>query len=158
MRARQASADQLDHLIDREAMGEHDRLGASVAGHGEQFEGASAVGLGAHGDGGEGEAWSQWRLVDRIADSQDTTTRPSEGGPFVRYLALRASRSGIGASEEERSILSMPRMVPDERALERVGNRRGFGGCGRATPQGETVRLKTIVRTYSLAGASDPAF
>ena len=96
--------------------------------------------------------------MDRIADSQDTTTRPSEGGPFVRYLALRASRSGIGASEEERSILSMPRMVPDERALGRDRNRRGFGACGRATPQGETVRLKTIVRTYSLAGASDPAF
>jgi hypothetical protein len=65
-------------------------------------------------------------------------------------LGLRASRSG--ASEEERRILSVPRMVPDERALERVGNRRGFGACGRATPQGETVRLKTIVRTYSLAG------
>ena len=109
-----------------------------------------------HGDGGEGEAWSQWRLVDRMADSQDTTPRPSEGGPSVRYP--RASGQPRGASEEERRILSVPRMVPDERALERVGNRRGFGGCGRATPQGETVRLKTIVRTYSLAGASDPAF
>jgi hypothetical protein len=53
-----------------------------------------------------------------MADSQDTTPRPSEGGPSVRYLGLRASRSGIGASEEERSILSMPRMVPDERAFE----------------------------------------
>jgi hypothetical protein len=32
----------------------------------------------------------------------------------------------------------VPRMVPDERALEREGNRRGFGSCGRAPLQGET--------------------
>src|SRR5262249_60497274 len=80
MRARQASADQLDHLIDREAMGEHYRLGASVAGHGEQFERPTAIRLGAvatatglgHGvvaAGGSGRGF------------QGTTPRPAQGGP-----------------------------------------------------------------------------
>ena len=64
----------------------------------------------------------QWRRVDRVGDLQDTTPRPSEGGPPVRYFGLRASRSGIGLSEE-RSILSMPRMLPDKRALAREAYR-----------------------------------
>ena len=38
----------------------------------------------------------------------------------MRYFGLRASRSGIGLSEEP-SIRSMPRMLPDERALAREG-------------------------------------
>src|SRR5262249_36155135 len=115
MRARQARMDQLDHLIDREAMGEHDRLGASVAGHGEQFERPTAIRLGAvatatglgHGvvaAGGSGRNF------------QDTTPRPSEGGTPVRYFGLQASHSGIGLSAE-RSIRSMPRMRSSGRAF-----------------------------------------
>jgi hypothetical protein len=84
--------------------------------------------------------------VDWVGNLQDTTPRPL-GGPAVHYFGPAGQpHSGIGLSEE-RSILSMPRMLPDKRALERKGYRRGFGSCGRATPQGETVRLKTIVRT-----------
>jgi hypothetical protein len=56
------------------------------------------------------------RRVDRVGDLQDTTPRPSEGGPPVRYFGRRASRSGIGLSEE-RSILSMPR-TPARRPRE----------------------------------------
>src|SRR5262249_42008393 len=37
----------LDHLLDREAVRQHDRLGAAVVEGGEQFERAAAVGLGA---------------------------------------------------------------------------------------------------------------
>jgi hypothetical protein len=47
-------------------------------------------------------------------------------GPPVHYFGLRASRSGIGLSEE-RSILSMPRMLPDKRALARGGPTGRFG-------------------------------
>jgi hypothetical protein len=42
---------------------------------------------------------------------------------------LRASRSGIGLSEE-RSILSMPRMLPDKRALAREGLPEDSGQAG----------------------------
>jgi len=64
----------------------------------------------------------QWRRVDRVGDLQDTTPRPSEGGPPARYFGPQASRSGIGLSKE-RSILSMPRMLPDNRAFAREGYR-----------------------------------
>jgi hypothetical protein len=40
-------AHKLDHLLDREAMGAHDRFGRTVAGGREQFERTAAVGLGA---------------------------------------------------------------------------------------------------------------
>ena len=60
--------------------------------------------------------------MDRVGDLQDTTSRPSEGGPPVRYFGLRASRSGIGLSQE-RSIRSVPRMLPHERALAREAYR-----------------------------------
>jgi hypothetical protein len=38
--------DQRDHVVDREAVRYHDGLGAAIAGCGEQFEGAAAIGLG----------------------------------------------------------------------------------------------------------------
>ena len=40
----------------------------------------------------------------------------------MRYFGLRASRSGIGLSQE-RSIRSVPRMLPHERALAREAYR-----------------------------------
>jgi hypothetical protein len=40
----------------------------------------------------------------------------------VRYFGLRVSSGGIGLSEE-RSILSMPRMLPDKRAFGREAYR-----------------------------------
>jgi len=39
--------DQINKQPDREAVRQHDRLGAAVSGGGEQLEGASAIGLGA---------------------------------------------------------------------------------------------------------------
>src|SRR5262249_62390201 len=50
-------------------------------------------------------------------------------GPPVHYFGLRASRSGIGLSEE-RSILSMPRILPDKRALAREGLPEDSGQAG----------------------------
>jgi hypothetical protein len=40
-------AHKLDHLRDREAVREHDRLGAAVGARGEQFERAAAIRFGA---------------------------------------------------------------------------------------------------------------
>jgi hypothetical protein len=51
-----------------------------------QFERASAVRLGGHGDGGEGEAWSQWRRVDRVGDLLPRHAR--QGGPPVLFRAV----------------------------------------------------------------------
>src|SRR5215831_2955053 len=54
------------------------------------------------GDGGEGEAWSQWRRVDRVTFRIPRHAR--QGGPPGHYFGLRASRSGIGLSEERASV------------------------------------------------------
>jgi hypothetical protein len=89
-------------LCDREAMRDHQRISAPVAAGGEQFECASAVGLGAtvtavtvrHGASGGGWIGS---VTFRIAR-------------HARQRAARASRSGIGL---------LPRMLPHERAFER---------------------------------------
>ena len=77
--------------FEREAMREHQRLGAAV-------ERASAVGLGAtatavrvrHGASGGGWIGSVTFRIPRHA---------RQAGPPVRYFGLRASRSGIGLSE-----------------------------------------------------------
>ena len=61
--------------------------------------------------------------VDRVGDLQDTTSRLLEGGPPVCYFGMQASRSGLGLSEE-RSILSMPCMLPDKRGGRAAGNSR----------------------------------
>jgi hypothetical protein len=44
--AREPGAHKLDHLLDREAVREHDRFGTAVWARGEQFECAAAIGLG----------------------------------------------------------------------------------------------------------------
>ena len=107
---------QLDHLLGGEAVHAHDRLGRAVRRRGEQFERAAAVGLRAamatavrvrHGASGGGWIGSVTFRIPRHA---------RQAGPPVRYFGLRASRSGIGLSEEP-SIRSMPRILPDERAL-----------------------------------------
>jgi hypothetical protein len=46
LRCREPGADQFDHLLDRETMRQHNRLGAAIAAGGEQFERAAASGLG----------------------------------------------------------------------------------------------------------------
>jgi hypothetical protein len=97
---------------------------ALLAGGRHEFEGPAAVGVGAAAGVGHGVV----AAVDWVGDLQDTTPRPSEGGPPVRYFGLRASRSGIGLSEEW-SMLSMPSMLPDERALAR-GAYRNFKCSG----------------------------
>jgi hypothetical protein len=52
------SAHKLNHLLDPEAMGDHDRLGAAVPAGGEQFERAAAVGLGGWAaSAGRGHGW-----------------------------------------------------------------------------------------------------
>jgi len=46
-RGRQPSDAQINHLLDGEAVRDHDRFGRAIAGCGKQFERAAAVGLGA---------------------------------------------------------------------------------------------------------------
>jgi len=87
-------------------MGEHHRLGAAVARAREQLERAAAVGVGAVATAA-GLGHGVVAAVDRIGDLQDITPRPSEGGLPVRYFGLRASRSGIGLSQEP-SMLTCP--------------------------------------------------
>src|SRR5262249_42578307 len=61
---------------------------------------------------------------DRVADFQDTTRRPSEGGPPVRYFGLRVKQQQRNRLvSEERSILSTSRILPDKRAFGRECSR-----------------------------------
>jgi hypothetical protein len=46
MRARETIAHELDQHLDGETVRQHDRLGAAIAGCGEQLERAAPVGLG----------------------------------------------------------------------------------------------------------------
>jgi hypothetical protein len=47
LRSRGPALSRVDHLLDCEAVGAHDRFGRTVAAAGEQLERAAAVGLGA---------------------------------------------------------------------------------------------------------------
>jgi hypothetical protein len=59
---------QLDRMFDREAMRQLDRLGAAVAGRGEQFESAAAIGLWAAAEGSR-------HLAGGLLGPGDETTR-----------------------------------------------------------------------------------
>jgi hypothetical protein len=100
---------------------------------------------------------SQWRLVDRMADSQDTTPRPSEGGPSVRYLGLRASRSGTGP--RRRSGASCP--CPAWCQTNALSSGRATGeDLDRVAVHPSKVRqaAKNHCAHVQLGGACDPAF
>ena len=97
-------------------MREHQSFGAAVRRGGEQFEGTTAVGLRAamatavrvrHGASGVGWIGSVTFRIPRQARQR--------AARLCVISSLRTTRSGIGLWEE-RSILSMPGMLPDKRA------------------------------------------
>jgi hypothetical protein len=66
-RGRQPSDAQINHLLDGEAVRDHDRFGRAIARRGQQFERAAAVGLGAAAVAAGLGAWSTKRSDGRRA-------------------------------------------------------------------------------------------
>jgi len=63
VRGREPGMHQIEQLLGRKSVREHQRVSAAVGATGEQFERAAAVGLGGRGDGGGTGAWSSGGAV-----------------------------------------------------------------------------------------------
>jgi hypothetical protein len=102
-----------DQHLDGDAVGEEQHFAAARRRTRKQFERVAAVG----------------RVFGSVTLRISRHAR--QGGPPARYFGLRASRSGVGLSEEP-SIRSMPGMLPDKRAFAREGYRNSSGQRARA--------------------------